>query len=483
MDGKADAFNSQPGADPDDIQGRAAAFLALVKNHAHLVGVMLLLLPSDSYKSQLPDMIMPINSRGEGRVLVPWDHQENPAAHSSSPPEQELLADWRGDGNVWESFRRTCDPASPSRKLYSSLRPSTLSTNSTPSLKSTLQFSTGDISASFCQNPWAHYTQGHFFSDFRTISGLYPIFSAARAPGFSDIRIPSHYYYWPTFRHTYGFDPVNLVVKEHDDTETPWELKTNKIYWRGPTTGGGGNPPGHAHQFHRHRFAHLASSNSTTNTTLVFADPPSSNTWISARVPVGELNNAIMDVAFVKDVYSDVYPGGLDALRQNHRFDDAVSLGEHWRHKYLLDMDGMGYSAKFFAILESDSAALKATVYEEYYADWIQPWLHFIPLSPSYQEVYNIHTFFSGPTEAAVLAANASATYAPPDPYRPADGDRRLRRIARAGKQWKRTMGRESDMEGTPFCMLSTYLCFTDEFLSCSVYIEALSRICTTFVR
>jgi len=28
------------------------------------------------------------------------------------------------------------------------------------------------------------------------------------------------------------------------------------------------------------------------------------------------------------------------------------------------------------------------------------------------------------------------------------DADRRLKRIARAGKEWKRTMGRKVDMEG-----------------------------------
>ena len=37
---------------------------------------------------------------------------------------------------------------------------------------------------------------------------------------------------------------------------------------------------------------------------------------------------------------------------------------------------------------------------------------------------------------------------APPALRRPIDGDRRLRRIARAGKQWKRTVGRHVDMEG-----------------------------------
>ena len=74
--------------------------------------------------------------------------------------------------------------------------------------------------------------------------------------------------------------------------------------------------------------------------------------------------------------------------------------------------------------------------------------LHYIPLSNSYQEIYNIHAFFSGATEATLLAANSTTLELPPVKRRPTNGDRRLRRIARAGKQWRRTFGRKEDMEG-----------------------------------
>jgi hypothetical protein len=71
--------------------------------------------------------------------------------------------------------------------------------------------------------------------------------------------------------------------------------------------------------------------------------------------------------------------------------------------------------------------------------------LHFIPLSSSYREIYNIHAFFSGATHSTLAAANSSALH-----RQPVDGDLRLRRIARAGKQWKKTIGRTVDMEGKP---------------------------------
>ena len=107
----------------------------------------------------------------------------------------------------------------------------------------------------------------------------------------------------------------------------------------------------------------------------MFADPPGSTNYVYADVPAGALNNEIMDVAFVKVVGSENYPGGHDAMVRFHRIDDnGVNLGDHWKHKYIVDLDGMGYSGRFFSFMESDSAVLKATVYREFFSDWLQPW-------------------------------------------------------------------------------------------------------------
>ena len=85
--------------------------------------------------------------------------------------------------------------------------------------------------------------------------------------------------------------------------------------------------------------------------------------------------------------------------------------------------------------------------------------MHYIPLSQSYAEIYNIHAFFSGAPPSALQAANATAAAADATARRPIDGDRRLRRIARAGKQWRRTVGRRVDMEGARPLLCSRLLC------------------------
>ncbi|KIL58205.1 glycosyltransferase family 90 protein [Amanita muscaria Koide BX008] len=411
------------------------------------------------FVQKLPDMDFPINAKAEGRVLVSWEHR----AHSNATLQGGIEAgldgpfrpDWDDDGNVWEVWRRTCEPSSPARRLYSSLG---------NSLSSTVSNYLGDIihgtgrdfkfakttstQLDFCKYPHAHYMQGHFFSDWRTILGLYPVFSPAKAKGFLDIRIPSHYYYGSTPAYTYGWDPVNFELKDVDPMEVPWEKKIDKVFWRGATTGGGNHPSGFMPYYQRHRFLRMA-SNSTGGIRLVtYADPPSSTTnFVTTQVSAAKLNEEIMDTAFTKAMMPEAYPGGLEALLAVHKFGSAVPLGRHWSYRYLIDLDGMGYSGRFMAFLASDSVPIKSTVYEEFYSDWIQPWVHFVPLSTTYKEIYNIYGYFTGPNKGTLEAANSTLVEIPIEKRRSEEGDKRLRRIARAGKHWKKTIGRTVDME------------------------------------
>jgi hypothetical protein len=118
----------------------------------------------------------------------------------------------------------------------------------------------------------------------------------------------------------------------------------------------------------------MASDDTTNNRTVVFADPPSSSNYVFAKIPTSDLNADIMDVAFVTSVDSYHYPGGLAQQQRDHRFDDAALLRDYWAHKYVLDLDGASYSGKFFAYLGSDSAVVKASVYQEFWSDWLVPW-------------------------------------------------------------------------------------------------------------
>lgn len=124
----------------------------------------------------------------------------------------------------------------------------------------------------------------------------------------------------------------------------------------------------------------MTSDQSNNTRTVTFRDPEDYTKLTSVTVPAKRLNEEIADAAFVK--VSGLYPGGLTALMQTHRFDNPVPLGQHWSYKYLVDLDGMSYSGRFMSFLASDSVPVKATVYTEFFSDWIQPWCVLVFLCP-----------------------------------------------------------------------------------------------------
>ncbi|KAJ7352126.1 hypothetical protein DFH08DRAFT_774988 [Mycena albidolilacea] len=462
-----------------EVSARAAGFKAMLTK----------------FVKELPDMDFPINAKAEGRVVVPWEHKNYPNTTKDAPQldPATFRPDWAGNGSVWDAWRRTCAPAAPARRLYNSISANAAGGGGARDWLAEAEAGAGGEShagigtggefaftretgageVDFCQAPSAHYEQGHFFSDWRVLPTLVPVFSPARARGFGDIRIPSHYYYGGTRRYTYGWDPINLEQRPVDAMEVPWEAKRDVVWWRGASTGGGSSPPGFGRGYQRHRFLRMSSlgivpgtlADAQRTTAVTFAVPPQvetvltqsraqepytysssststggytyTNTYTTVPVPLGALNADVMDTAFTKAVV----PIGAE-----HRFGDSTELGVAWGYKYLLDLDGMGYSGRFMAFLASDSVPVKATVYDEFFSGWIEPWVHYIPLSATYSEIYNIVAYFSGPPPSALRAAQladpntASATAQE-------EGDRRLRRIARAGKQWKQTIGRTVDME------------------------------------
>ncbi|KAF8688390.1 putative lipopolysaccharide-modifying enzyme, partial [Rhizoctonia solani] len=502
-DGKTTIVNVERGHPGNEVGARAQGFAMMI----------------EKYQSKLPDMTLAINARSEARVLVPWVHLEYPnstnqdssigltAMLGGADPDGvdkdgKLIPDWHGTGSVWDAFRKTCPPGTEARRLFHSIqghgsRPSAFSR-----VQTHLQSNTGDSSDTtttnssdkennqdpyqgagsdfsfvpstqeafdYCAHPSAHTHSGHFFSDWRTIPALYPVLSPAKAPGFSDLVIPSHYYYASTKRYTYGYDSINTVVKDVDDMEFPWDRKVEKIFWRGATTGGGSSPPGFMAQFVR-----MSSSQSEHNRTVVYAHPSKPNEYFAHKVPHKDLNEHAIDAAFTKAVGKAVfharaqstltlypgcaeYPTGCAGMMKEMRFADPVALGEHWKYKYLLDLDGQSYSARFLAFLASQSAVIKATVYREFWTDWIVPWVHYIPLSGGYDELYNIHAYFSQPSAKMAAIAKADEYNATATVEEPSEGDALLKKIALAGRTWKRTTGRKVDMEAYVYRLCLEY--------------------------
>lgn len=59
-----------------------------------------------------------------------------------------------------------------------------------------------------------------------------------------------------------------------------------------------------------------------------------------------------------------------------------VSLPDHCRYKYLIDVEGIGYSARFKIFLFSGRPVfLQDRPWREFYYDWLEPYRHYIPVA------------------------------------------------------------------------------------------------------
>lgn len=97
------------------------------------------------------------------------------------------------------------------------------------------------------------------------------------------------------------------------------------------------------------------------------------------------------------------------------------------RYKYLLDVDGNGWSARFKRLLSTNSVVLKSTIFPEWFTDHIQPWVHYVPLKPDLTDLYDVMTFFR-------------------------DGhDELAKRIAVESKKWSKQFWRKEDMMAYQF--------------------------------
>ncbi|CAH7688749.1 capsular associated protein [Phakopsora pachyrhizi] len=375
------------------------------------------------------------------------DPENNPSLKGYKPK-------WGQDGSVWDAYRRACPLGSTARRWVEtlrsaesqtgavaagggwsssssdsndqkrlSLRPMTRRRTSHPSATAPVPSRTEltflpdlESKASFCDQPSTHHLHSAFFTDQRSIEHLYPLFSPSKPQGFADILIPSHYHYDPTPEFSYesefkrGLNPL--------PTDKEWSHKLDKMYWHGKMTRGANTPPGHMSSFQKQRLVKLVSNDTDSVSNSAAhkqgeSDPSrrfltdrvllTLNTSSSALVSVSEsatvIDPLLLDIAIACDPDAGECKS-YDA--QGYLTQPPLPLSEAWKHKMVLDIDDVGFSPLFGALMESRSAVVKMSVHQEFWRDWVQPWYHFIPLSSSYAEIHNLISFFVGIPKALI---------------------------------------------------------------------------------
>ncbi|KAJ6607193.1 glycosyl transferase family 90-domain-containing protein [Mycena sp. CBHHK59/15] len=179
---------------------------------------------------------------------------------------------------------------------------------------------------------------------------LFPLLSMTKiSPCFSDIVYPIEYYYdrsWWSGKFAY---PNNIQ----------WGDKKSQIYWRGTSSGGmifGSN----YHNFTRYKLVRLGQKHTDVIDVEMtsFAD---------------ELCGSECDKEKIVEEYNITGHG--------------VPREDEYKYKYLLDVDGMSFSGRFLGLLRSGSLVFKATVFTEYFSDWLRPYEHYIPVLPDLSDL------------------------------------------------------------------------------------------------
>lgn len=79
-----------------------------------------------------------------------------------------------------------------------------------------------------------------------------------------------------------------------------------------------------------------------------------------------------------------------------HGYKPRMSQDVSRNYRFELDVDGNSWSGRFRRLMLSSVLVLKATIFREYWSDSAIPWLHYVPVSVDYSDLWNILSFFRG---------------------------------------------------------------------------------------
>lgn len=380
----------------------------------------------------LPDLDMVVNVMDESRILVPFEkmqvYVENEAksrelfapdeaistytdytAFDSDPASFE--ADWiTNDSNrYWNHVRAACPPDSPARRFEAlpnfdspidSLYP-------LPPVPYTHEGFVANFTASqdVCTQPHMRGLHGTFIESvsMSTSHELLPMFGGCKLPQNNEILIPGAMYLTD--------DPFYEGGK---DENVPWRKKKDGAIWRGVASGGRNKKDNWWH-LHRHRWVQ------TMNGTVMrekeagnemigptFQLPPPGTPYRNIEAvsktggSLGGWLDGVANVGFnnlecfpmTRDEFGHQVDFGCDHTNNYFRLEEMVPMAEQYGYKYLPDVDGHSYSARWRGFLRSSSCPLKATVYAEWHDDRLVPWVHFVPFDSSYQDIWSVMDYF-----------------------------------------------------------------------------------------
>ena len=448
--------------------GRAEMGPNVVPTHRWMLDGVIAML--DKFVQHLPDMDLAFNINDESRVAVPYQNMQNllKAAAETGSLSDSKRNEWSPKrAETWEPIDETnlpltpfedhsftnnfytygsisCPPSSAARRLHI-WDPRTLCTTCASPHSIGPFISNWTLAASPCHQPDLASLHGFYLSPaaFKTSHTLLPVFSQSKAHGYADILYPSPWNYMDKAQYAPTTDAL------HPDP--PYAEKVNTLFWRGATSEGI-SAEGTWKGMVRQRLVHLSNNlTSSSKIPILLPHPSHPSNYLYQYLPSSLLRTLGLrtDIAIVDTI---VRCGLLDCPDQRREFGTVphTDFQDHWRYRYLFDMDGAGFSGRFIPFLQSKSLPFKTALFREWYDTRITAWKHFVPLDLRLQGVWSTLAYFSGTREWSGGR----------------EGKERVKEgedIAMEGREWAGRVLRKEDMEVYFFRLLLEWGRLTDE--------------------
>lgn len=397
------------------------------------------------FAEYLSDLDMPINYMDESRIILPFDEVaklvEQEAKERKMPEIKDVTTEFKGlnetdeadlepydpqwhgpDQSYWNLAVKGCGPDTPAygvQQIEDFSGPADFPQNYTPSYAYEGYIRNWTAAIDPCLQPHIRQLHGSFIEpvSLQSTEELIPLFGGSKLPMNNEILIPGAMYL--TDREFYSGG------KGHGPS---WVRKTGGLIWRGTTSGGRAK----AHTWHHFQRQRLVDMLNGTTVSRVEAqgeramtfELPSQEIYPNRRIEGGVLGSWLEKLADTGFNFL-CQPNDCDYWDQIFQIAKEVPMKTQYNYKFLPDVDGNSFSARFRGFLLSTSLPLKATVYTEWHDDRLIPWLHFVPFDNTFQDLYSILDFFAdddGP------------------------GDVAARFIAERGQEWAASVLRREDM-------------------------------------
>lgn len=426
-----------------------------------------------NFGHMLPDMDLAFNINDESRVAVPYtelrelqeigsragtldggvsDHYSEDgammwhlaetlvAAKYRKPPRPFQDHSFTGGANSFLTYGSVACPPESAARQTRIWDPRTHCTSCAAPHSVGHFLSNWTLAASPCHQPDLANLHGFYIgpSSFKAAHSLFPVFSQSKAHGFADILYPSPWNY------------IDKVIYSPDSThpDPPFASKQNTLFWRGATSEGVSRF-GSWKGMTRQRLVHLANNHTSPQT--VFLPHPTLPQYHSYQtIPTSQFQsrlNLSIDIAIVDNI-TRCWDRDCEKQASEFSLAPATDFQSHWGYKYLLDMDGAGFSGRFLPFLQSRSLPFKSAIFREWYDDRLTAWRHFVPVDVRWQGLWSTLIYFSGSGSRKGRWAGVQG-----------GGED----IAEAGREWVAKVVRKDDMEVYMFRLLLEWGRLTDD--------------------